>query len=96
MKYILEQLKKDKANKDTDDDDNEARQAFDYDDESTSTSLIVLKARAILVSLLPSSTLSLEVSESSEFFTLFIAVKSSLPDHVKIPFYRKSQNKFVT
>jgi hypothetical protein len=66
MKYILEQLKKDKANKATDD-DNEARQATDYDDKSTSTSMIVLKARAILVSLLPSSTLSLEVSESSEF-----------------------------
>ncbi len=79
MKYILEQLNEEKANKATDDDDSEARQAFDDDDESTTTSMIVLKARAILVSLSPSSsTLSLEVSESSEFFTFFTAVKSSI------------------
>ena len=51
----------------------------DDDDESNGTSMIVLKARAILVSLLPSSsTLSLEVSESSEFFTFFTAVKLSI------------------
>jgi hypothetical protein len=69
MKYILEQLKEEKANKETD----------YYDDEATNTSMIVLKARAILVSLSPSSsTSSLEVSESSEFFTFFTAVKSSI------------------
>jgi len=79
MKYILEQLNEEKANKETDYYDDEATQAFDDDDESTNTSMIVLKARAILVSLSPSSsTLSLEVSESSEFFTFFTAVKSSI------------------
>jgi hypothetical protein len=72
-------LKEEKANKATDYHDDEARQATHYYDESTSTSMIVLKARAILVSLSPSSsTLSLEVSESSEFFTFFTAVKSSI------------------
>ena len=82
MKYItlLEQLMEDKATKaiDDDDDDFEARQAT-ADDELSSTSMIVLKARVILVSLSPSSsTLSLEVSESSEFFTFLTAVKSSI------------------
>ena len=77
---LLEQLMEDKATKaiDDDDDDFEARQAT-ADDELSSTSMIVLKARVILVSLSPSSsTLSLEVSESSEFFTFLTAVKSSI------------------
>jgi hypothetical protein len=79
MKYILEQLNEEKANKETDYYDDEATQAFDDDDESTNTSMIVLKARAILVSLSPSSsTSSLEVSESSEFFTFFTTVKLSI------------------
>ena len=83
MKYItlLEQLMEDKATNAIDDGDNDddAWQVTDDGEEnSTVTSMIVLKAPAILDSL-SSSTLSLVVSESSEFFTFFTAVKSSIP-----------------